>query len=87
MSIKSDTRAFRKFFELPGPRYTVFTRTWWRENPDWPDGLEPCVGRKRTIGHCDTIEAARRMCRQYNETTGQTKANRRLSRKAEFTEN
>lgn len=67
-------------------KFTVFTRTWWRENPDWPDGLEPCIGPKRTIGRCQTIEQAREMCRQYNETTGQTKANQRLSRKAEFTE-
>ena len=67
-------------------RFTVFTRTWWRENPDWPDGLEPCMGRKTTIGRCQTIEDAREMCRQYNETTGQTPANKRLSRKAEFME-
>ena len=66
--------------------FTVFTRTWWKENPDWPDGLEPCIGRKRVIGRCQTMEQAREMCRQYNQTTGQTKANRRLSRKAEFVE-
>lgn len=66
--------------------FTVFTRTWWRENPDYPNGLEPSIGKSRTIGRCATEEQAREMCRQYNTTTGQTKANRRLSRKAEYKE-
>ncbi len=21
--------------------YKVFHRTWWKNNPEWPDGLEP----------------------------------------------
>ena len=29
--------------------YNVFTRTWWRKNPDWPNGLEPCIGPKTYI--------------------------------------
>jgi hypothetical protein len=44
------------------------------------------MGRMTTIGTCQTIEDAREMCRQYNETTGQTPENKRLSRKAEFME-
>ena len=66
--------------------FTVFTRTWWRENPDYPNGLEPSIGKSRTIGRCATEEEAREMCRQYNATTGQTKSTRRLSRKAEYRE-
>jgi hypothetical protein len=27
--------------------YNVFTRTWWRNNPAYPNGLEPSPGRKR----------------------------------------
>jgi len=64
--------------------FKVFTRTWWRDNPDYPGGLEPHMGPKRTIGECQTIEHAREMCRQYNATTGQTPENKRLSRKAEW---
>jgi hypothetical protein len=26
--------------------YRVFVRTWWAVNPAWPDGLEPCPGRR-----------------------------------------
>jgi len=27
--------------------FRVFTRTWWRENAAWPNGLEPWLGKKR----------------------------------------
>jgi hypothetical protein len=30
--------------------YKTFIRTWWRPNKDWPDGLEPHAGKKRTVG-------------------------------------
>ena len=26
--------------------YECFHRTWWKKNSDWPNGLEPHVGRK-----------------------------------------
>jgi len=66
-------------------KFRIFTRTWWKENPEWPNGLEPCIGPKRTIGKTQTIEAARKMCEQYNSTTAlSTARNRRLSMKAEF---
>lgn len=63
-------------------RYRVFHRTWWKNNSEWPNGLEPSAGRKTTIGYADSEEAARDMCRVYraNHEPG------RLSRKAEYTE-
>jgi hypothetical protein len=60
--------------------FRIFSRTWWRPNVNWPQGLEPHAGRKHTIGFADTEEAARDMCRVYaaNHKPG------RLSRKAEY---
>jgi len=60
--------------------YRVFTRTWWRDNPDWPDGLEPSLGRKTTLAKRVSFEEARRIARKYNATHEPG----RLSRKAEF---
>ena len=63
-------------------RYTVFTRTWWRSNPSWPNGLEPCAGRKHTLRRDLTWSEARQLCETWNfeHKPG------RLSRKAEFTQ-
>ncbi len=47
-------------------RYKVFTRSWWRKNPSWPKGLEPCPGRKRTLTSCDSEDEARAFCRDWN---------------------
>ena len=60
--------------------YRIFTRTWWKNNPNYPNGLEPCAGRKYTINYASTQEQAREICRQYNDTHDPG----RLSRKAEF---
>ena len=60
--------------------YRAFTRTWWRNNPAWPNGLEPGAGRKTTIGRNLTADEALRVCKHYNETHNPG----RLSRKAEF---
>ena len=60
--------------------YRAFTRTWWRHNPVWPDGLEPGAGRKTTLGHRLTEAKARQVCRQYNDSHRPG----RLSRKAEY---
>ena len=59
--------------------YRVFTRTWWKENPDYPNGLEPHVGRKYTIGFANTYAEAVEMCKQWNDCHNPG----RLSRKAE----
>jgi hypothetical protein len=60
--------------------YNVFHRTWWKENPSWPNGLEPGAGKKMAIGEADTEDEAREMCREWN------KAHKpgRYSDKAEF---
>ncbi len=63
-------------------KYKAFTRTWWKENIDWPNGLEPSAGKKRTIGTFATEIEAMKCCKDYNRAH---KAGR-LSRKAEFTE-
>lgn len=60
--------------------YKVFHRTWWRMNPEWPNGLEPHAGRKTYIGHASTEEVAQEMCRLFNEHSPAGK----LSRKAEY---
>jgi hypothetical protein len=62
--------------------YRVFTRTWWRNNPTWPNGLEPCPGRKTTLDRVRTEEEARTRCQAYNSTHKPG----RLSRKAEYEE-
>ena len=64
--------------------YKVFTRTWWKNNPAWPGGLEPGLGRKTTIARrVETEEEARAICKRYNDTHTPG----RLSRKAEYDEN
>jgi len=60
--------------------YKVFHRTWWRENPDWPDGLEPHAGKKTMIGYASTEEDAQAICQKYNTENPAG----RLSRKAEY---
>ena len=64
--------------------YRVFTRTWWRANPAWPDGREPGAGRRSYSGHPDrlTYSEAQTYCRNWNATHAPGK----LSRKAEFEE-
>jgi len=60
--------------------YKVFTRTWWKDNPNWHNGLEPHAGNKTTLGFASTQEEAREMCADYNDKNNPG----RLSRKAEF---
>jgi hypothetical protein len=61
-------------------KYNVFTRTWWKANKQWPDGLEPHMGRKTYLRHNVTREEALRICQEYNSTHKPGK----FSRKAEF---
>ena len=61
--------------------YRVFTRRWWKDNSDWPNGLEPDgTGRKRTIKVVQTEDEARRIAQEHNRTTDPG----RYSIKAEF---
>jgi hypothetical protein len=49
-------------------RYRVFKRSWWKDNPAWPNGLEPAPGKKIHICFVDTEEDARRFCTEWNNT-------------------
>lgn len=60
--------------------YNVFHRTWWRNNPSWPDGLEPGIGKRTYLQRHVTFEDARTIAKQYNDTHEPG----RLSRKAEI---
>ena len=60
--------------------FDVFVRNWWRNNPDWPNGLEPCPGKRLYKARNVTYEVARAMCEEYNRTHKPG----RLSRKCEF---
>ena len=62
--------------------YKAFTRTWWKENSNWPNGLEPSVGKKTTLGIFNTDIEAMKCCEDYNKSQKLG----RLSRKAEFME-
>ncbi len=63
--------------------YRTFTRTWWRHNPSYPNGLEPCAGRQYTHRRNIRTEAdARAICQEWNTTHKPG----RLSRKMEYTE-
>lgn len=65
---------------MKAKNYTIFTRTWWRNNPACPNGLEPNAGRKTTIAHAETEEEARAICQRWNAAHDPG----RLSRKAEY---
>lgn len=61
--------------------YKVFTRNWWINNPAFPNGLQPHMGRKTILrASVDTEDEARRICAEYNDTHKPG----RLSRKAEY---
>lgn len=64
--------------------YRTFVRTWWVENSAWPNGLEPCPGRRsyRLGSVHQTIEAARAECKEFNRINPPG----RYSRKMEFEE-
>lgn len=62
--------------------FKIFHRTWWKENPSWPNGLEPCPGKKYYIGKCYEEETARELCKEWNDNN----VAGRLSNKAEYEE-
>jgi hypothetical protein len=48
-------------------KYRTFIRTWRKENPAWPNGLEPGAGPRKFTGNSyESEEAARAACREYN---------------------
>lgn len=61
--------------------YTVFTRTWWKSNKNYPNGLEPHMGKRKVIRKGLSIEQARKECEQWNNNNPAGK----YSRRAEFT--
>ncbi|EMK1731275.1 hypothetical protein V8N76_004581 [Salmonella enterica] len=62
-------------------KYVIFHRTWWKENADWPDGLEPCAAPPKFVKEVTGTENdARAACRAWNETHPAG----RLSDKAEY---
>lgn len=66
----------------PRRRFKMFTRTWWKLNASWPDGREPSMGPKHTLGYADSEEEAIRFCREWN---GANKPGK-LSKKCEYEE-
>jgi hypothetical protein len=60
--------------------YKTFTRTWWKLNKTWPNGLEPHAGRKTYCGHYQNETEAQAACQAYNSTHDEGK----LSRKMEY---
>jgi hypothetical protein len=64
--------------------YRVFQRTWWKENPSWPHGLEPVAGRKTTVAVVETEEEARDLCKKLLAETHRTAKQIRLSLKGEY---
>ena len=48
--------------------FICFSRTWWIENPAWPDGLEPGAGPKKyhKLARFKTENQAREFCQQWN---------------------
>lgn len=67
---------------IPKGSFHVFTRVWWKRNPEWPNGREPHLGRKTTINWFQTEESARAACKQYNDSHDPGP----MSRKAEYEE-
>lgn len=63
-------------------RFKIFTRTWWKENASFPNGLEPDVGTAHIVGYAATEREARQMCAEWNATHKPG----RYGRRAEFTE-
>lgn len=63
--------------------YYVFIRTWYKENPKWPNGLEPCPGPETILEKdIETEKEARKIAMTYNATHEAG----RYQEKAEFRE-
>lgn len=66
---------------MESKNFVVFTRTWWKNNPNWPNGLEPHLGKKRVLRRNLSESEAKALCKEWNATNKPGK----FSRKAEFT--
>jgi len=61
--------------------YRIFKRKWWKDNPSWPDELEPHpTARKTTICYVSTEEEAQEICEKWNRINDPG----RYSMKAEY---
>lgn len=60
--------------------FNVFVRNWWKENENYPNGLEPCAGKKTYKKRNVSESEAKLYCKEYNATHNPG----RYSRKAEF---
>jgi len=63
-------------------KYNVFIRRWWKNNPSWPNGLEPHMGHKTYLRRNVDYVTARSIAEEYNATHKPG----RYSLKAEFEE-
>lgn len=63
-------------------RYRAFTRNWWKDNPSWPNGLEPQPNGRRSYfpREFNTEDEAREFCQKWNREHKPG----RYSNKAEF---
>ena len=62
--------------------YEIYVRAWWKENKDWPEGLEP-NGAAVKSSICPRVwseDIARNICTRYNATHDPG----RLGHKAEY---
>jgi hypothetical protein len=64
-------------------QFKTFKRTWWTENPKYPNGLEPGAGPKTYLDSFETEEEARAFCKEWNSENDPG----RLSLKAEYEAN
>jgi hypothetical protein len=47
-------------------KYNVFHRTFWKENPSWPNGREPHLGKKEYIAEGVSRKLALEIAKEYN---------------------
>ncbi|GAG05435.1 unnamed protein product [marine sediment metagenome] len=62
--------------------YQIFKRKWWKDNPEYDDGLEPHTGKKKDITTVETLEEAKDYCQKWNASHTEG----RYGEKAEFVE-